>query len=69
LIAHSESQYVELAVALAKDRERLGNLRRTLRQRFAASPLADAGRFASQVEHAYRDMWRAWCASGSTASA
>ncbi len=69
LIARSEGQYVELAVALAEDRERLGELRRTLRERFAASPLVDARRFASQVEQAYREMWRAWCATGSTASA
>jgi predicted O-linked N-acetylglucosamine transferase (SPINDLY family) len=69
LIARSEERYVELAVALAEDRERLGKLRCALRERFAASPLIDQRRFASQVEQAYRDMWRAWCASGSTASA
>lgn len=69
LIARSDDQYVELAVALAEDRERLGELRRTLREHFSASPLVDAGKFASQVEQVYRDMWRAWCATSSTASA
>jgi len=69
LIARSDGDYVELAVALAQNRERLGELRRTLRDRFRASPLVDVQRFAAQVEQAYRDMWRAWCATGSTASA
>ena len=69
LIARSDGDYVELAVTLAENRERLGELRRTLRDRFAASPLVDARRFATQVEQAYREMWRAWCATGSTASA
>ncbi len=69
LIAGSTEEYVELAVALAEDRERLRKLRCVLRERFRESPLLDVRRFASQVEAAYRGMWRAWCASGSIASA
>ena len=63
LIAHSTDEYVELAVNLACDRERLAELRRTLRERMRQSLLVDAPRFAGQVEAAYRDMWRTWCAS------
>jgi predicted O-linked N-acetylglucosamine transferase (SPINDLY family) len=62
-IAHSTDEYVALAVKLATDRERLTELRRTLRERMRQSSLVDAPRFAAQVESAYRDMWRAWCAS------
>jgi predicted O-linked N-acetylglucosamine transferase (SPINDLY family) len=63
LIARSPDEYVDLAVNLATDRERLTELRRTLRERLRQSSLVDAPRFAAQVETAYRDMWRAWCAS------
>ena len=62
LIAHSEEDYVRIAVALAGDLPRLAALRATLRARLQASPLMDAPRFARQVEQAYREMWRAWCA-------
>ena len=36
-------------------------LRATLRQRMARSPLMDANRFARHVEQAFRQMWRGWC--------
>jgi len=61
LIAHTPEQFVQIAVALAQDRTRLAELRRTLRQRMEQSPLMDAPRFARDVEAAYRQMWRKWC--------
>jgi len=61
-VAHSEEEYVQLAVSLAGDLPRLAQLRATLRARMKASPFMDAPRFARNVEHAYRQMWRAWCA-------
>ena len=61
LIAHSEQEYVRRAVALAQDRERLAELRRTLRDRMRASALLDAGLLARDVEWAYRCTWEAWC--------
>jgi protein O-GlcNAc transferase len=63
LIARSVDEYVELAVQLATDRRRLTELRGTLRERLLSSPLVDAQRFAREVEAAYRQMWRTWCAS------
>jgi predicted O-linked N-acetylglucosamine transferase (SPINDLY family) len=62
LIAQSEAEYVRIAVALAQDRRRLEELRAGLRQRMRASPLLDWPRFARQMEGAYREMWRTWCA-------
>jgi len=62
LIGASADQYVEIAVKLAGDLPRLEQLRTTLRERMRNSPLTDAPRFARNVEAAYRQMWRAWCA-------
>jgi predicted O-linked N-acetylglucosamine transferase (SPINDLY family) len=62
LIARDEDEYVAIAVTLANNLPRLAELRRTLRERMKASPLMDAPRFARNVEAAYRDVWRRWCA-------
>lgn len=57
------------AAALARDAlsrgpaSRLAGLRRTLRDRMRASPLADYLGPTRRLEAAYREMWRAWCAS------
>jgi predicted O-linked N-acetylglucosamine transferase (SPINDLY family) len=61
LVADSQELYVRLASDLAHDSGRLGELRSTLRQRMAQSPLMDAPRFARNIEAAYRQMWRTWC--------
>ena len=62
MIAESPEAYVETAVALADDRDRLTALRRDLRGRLKASPLCDARRFARDIEAAFRAMWRTACA-------
>ena len=62
-IAHSEEHYVRLAASLAGDLPRLAGRRATLRQRMKASAFMDAPRFARNVERAYREMWRKWCAT------
>jgi predicted O-linked N-acetylglucosamine transferase (SPINDLY family) len=63
LIASNPEQYVRIAVELAQDLSRLGELRATLRERMQASPLMNAPRFARNLEAAYRTMWQRWCAS------
>ena len=63
LAAETPEQYVALAVQLAGDLPRLQELRSTLRERMPRSPLMDAGRFARNMEQAYREMWRRWCQS------
>ncbi|MSP48572.1 MAG: tetratricopeptide repeat protein [Alphaproteobacteria bacterium] len=64
LVAHDEQGYVELAVSLARDLDRLARLRRGLRQRFAASPMMDGKRYVRHLEAAYRRAWHEWCAGG-----
>jgi len=56
LVASDEEDYVAKAVALAEDKIRLSGLRRTLRQRLAASPLCDAPGYTRSVETALRGM-------------
>ena len=67
LVAHSEAQFVQIAATLAADLPRLAALRHDLRPRMQASPLMDAGRFARNIEAAYRQMWRTWCAGAAQA--
>ena len=62
LVARDPGEYVRIAAALGTDAHRLAEFRASLRERMAASPLMDATRFARNVEQAYREMWRAWCA-------
>jgi predicted O-linked N-acetylglucosamine transferase (SPINDLY family) len=62
LVVDSKAKYVQIASELAGNLDRLANLRSTLRQRMAASPLMDAPRFARYLEDAYRRMWRDWTA-------
>ena len=66
-VADSEEDYMRLAASLANDLPRLAHLRATLRERMKASPFMDAPRFARNVEAAYREMWRVWCAKRSAA--
>jgi predicted O-linked N-acetylglucosamine transferase (SPINDLY family) len=61
LAAQSEDDYVRIAAGLAADSGRRAELRRTLRQRMAASPMTDGARFAPGLEAAFRQMWRRSC--------
>ena len=62
LVARDGEQYVQIAASLAGDLPRLSQLRAGLRDRMRKSPLMDAPRFARNIEAAYREMWRRWCA-------
>ncbi|MCC6610633.1 MAG: tetratricopeptide repeat protein [Burkholderiales bacterium] len=63
LIAGDEAQYVDIAVGLARDLDRLAGLRAGLRERFRRSPLADYAGFTRALERAYRMIWEMWVAS------
>lgn len=57
-------QYVEGAVELASDKDRLQELRQTLRPVMEQSPLCELAGFTRDLENLYRRMWHAWCAGG-----
>ncbi len=67
LIAESPEAYVELAVGLARDRDRLRALREGLRDRMQRSPLMDAAGFTRSLEAAYREMWKTYCKNSGSA--
>ena len=53
-------EYVQTAITLALDyRPQLAEIRRTLQNRIASSPLCIG--YARAVEAHYRDLWRSWC--------
>lgn len=62
LVAGDAEAFVEIAAALATDRQRLAGLRDGLRDRMASSPLCDRNGFARAFESAFRDVWKTWCA-------
>ncbi|MCS6852931.1 MAG: tetratricopeptide repeat protein [Gemmataceae bacterium] len=63
-IAGSLEEYADLAVRWANDLDRLRELRATLRERMAQSPMCDGPRFAANLAEALRRVWRHWCEAG-----
>jgi predicted O-linked N-acetylglucosamine transferase (SPINDLY family) len=61
LVAKDVETYIDIAVRLAHDKQRLIDLSGSLRTKMAGSPLCDAHGFARKMERAYRSMWRRWC--------
>jgi predicted O-linked N-acetylglucosamine transferase (SPINDLY family) len=61
LIAQTPAAYVEQALALAGDLERLAALREGLRHKMQQSPLTHATRFTRSLESVYRGVWRKYC--------
>lgn len=61
LLAGSTQDYVEIAVALAGNRQRLKTLRSSLRERMASSALCDTLGFVRKMESTYRTLWQHWC--------
>lgn len=64
LIAQSEDEYVEKAVALANDVGRLSKYRATLHAEFAASTICTHAESAQAVFKALRDVWQERVAAG-----
>lgn len=62
-VAGTVGDYIGLAVARAADRAALAASRPAVRAAIVASPLTDAARFTTELEHAYRRMWTSWCAA------
>lgn len=68
LVAQTEPEYVELAVALALDTVRMGQLRGQLREQLESSPLMDEPGFVKHVEAAYGAMFEQWFGAQSQAT-
>jgi predicted O-linked N-acetylglucosamine transferase (SPINDLY family) len=60
-VAAGVADYVEIASRAAADLPALAVLRAGLRDRVAASSLADGPRICREIEDAYRWMWKCWC--------
>jgi protein O-GlcNAc transferase len=65
-IASSANDYLDRAVRFAADRQTIADLRGSLRGQMAASPLMQEAEFASDLEKAFRAMWRTWCADAAS---
>jgi predicted O-linked N-acetylglucosamine transferase (SPINDLY family) len=61
LAGESREAYVRIAVELARDPERLKQIRTDMRARLQASSLGDEAGFTRVLECAYRGMWRDFC--------
>jgi predicted O-linked N-acetylglucosamine transferase (SPINDLY family) len=61
LVTESPEACITAAVALAKDLERLANLRSSLRFVMQKSLITNGPGFTRNLEQAYRQMWRSWC--------
>ena len=62
-IAASQEEYVDIAVMLATDLQKLSAMRDGMREAMRASLLMDETGYVREVENAYREMWQQWCAS------
>ena len=62
-IATSEEEYVEKAVALASDPQKLSTIRQNLRAEMEASTIMDQEGFVRELEGAYQAMWKKWCST------
>jgi predicted O-linked N-acetylglucosamine transferase (SPINDLY family) len=61
-IAATPDEYVRIAAEKASQPAALAELRRNLRSKMLASPVGDGRRITTQIEAAYRQIWREWCA-------
>jgi len=57
LVAESREEYLEKALALARDPARRADLRANLREQMACSPLCDGAGLARAMEESYESMW------------
>lgn len=59
-ITFHKEDYIERAVAYAQNRERLVELRSSLRDKMLPSPLCNASTFTKNVEQEYLKVWQQW---------
>ena len=62
LCAENEQEYIEKAVALAGQPERITEYHQTLRRRMRESPVMDDGMYMAELECLYQAVWQNWLA-------
>ncbi|HET6563879.1 MAG TPA: hypothetical protein VFG52_00590, partial [Xanthomonadales bacterium] len=60
-VASTPQEYVDIAVAMARDEAALAAIRTGLRAEMQSSALMDAKSFTAELETAYRECWEVWC--------
>jgi predicted O-linked N-acetylglucosamine transferase (SPINDLY family) len=60
LVTNSLADYEALALALARDRARLCDVKAKLARNRDTNPLFDTDRFRRSIEVAYGKMWEIW---------
>ncbi len=61
LVANTPEQYMQIAIELAKDKQKLEEFRTSIRFWMASSSLCDGETFARQVEALYLKIWQEKC--------
>jgi protein O-GlcNAc transferase len=61
LVSESTDQYLEIAINLSKDLNRLQSLRKNCRHMMSHSPLMDTKRFIFNLENCFYNLWKIWC--------
>lgn len=67
-VAHTEEEYLQIALRHAGNQNALAALRAEIRSRILASPAGNPERYTHAVETAYRSMWKRWLAQKSPLS-
>jgi predicted O-linked N-acetylglucosamine transferase (SPINDLY family) len=62
LVGKTAEDYVRIGIDLARDEARMRALQMGLRERMKSSPLMDGVALTREMETAYRQMWRQYCA-------
>jgi predicted O-linked N-acetylglucosamine transferase (SPINDLY family) len=65
LIAENEDHFVEIAVKLAQNEKRIGDIHAHLRDHLLASRLCDTSKYIKNTMALYRDVWNVYCDSRS----
>ena len=65
-VVNTAEEYVDRAVQVASDIEKLARIRAGLRSELRCSPMMDHAALAAKIAVAYRRMWQKWCQNGQT---
>jgi protein O-GlcNAc transferase len=61
MVAQNSCDYIDIAVKLANDVNRLRKIRFGLRLKMSQSPLCDGETFATDFNYAMWQIWKEWC--------